>query len=71
MQDGVFIESLGRCVKGTVMCVSADNLGAHGLAGFVQSFSHNYICRFCCCTSDEMQSREVSEGEFIMRTRAW
>ena len=45
-------------------------MGAHGLAGFVQSFSHNYICRFCYCTSDEMQSREVSEGEFIMRTRA-
>ena len=69
-QDGVFIESLGRCVKGTVMYVAADNLGAHGLAGFVQSFSRNYICRFCLCTSDEMQSSEVSDGEFSMRTRA-
>ena len=68
-QDGVFIESLGQCVKGTVMCVAADNLGAHGLAGFVQSFSRNYICRFCLCTSDEMQSKEVSDGEFSKRTR--
>lgn len=69
-KNGVFIESLGKCVKGTVLSVTADNFGAHGLAGFVQSFSKKYICRFYCCTFDEMQSKEVSEGEFSMRTIA-
>lgn len=69
-QDGVFIESLGRCVKGYVMCMAAGNLGAHVLASFEQSFSKNYIYRFCLCTSDEMQSREVSDGEFSKRSRA-
>lgn len=70
-QHGIFlIESLGRCVRGTVLCVAADNSAAHGLAGFVQSFPGQYVCRFCCCTANEIQSSEVSEGEFSMRTRA-
>ena len=36
--DGVLIESIAQNVKGTVFCVSADNLAAHGLGGFVESF---------------------------------
>lgn len=31
-EDGVFVSSLGRFIKGTVFCVIADNHGAH--AGF-------------------------------------
>lgn len=69
-QDGIFIDAVGQCVKGTVMCVAANNLAAHGLAGFVQSFRGHYVCRFCCCTTEQIQSREVSEVEFSMRTRA-
>ncbi|XP_034080784.1 uncharacterized protein LOC117551836, partial [Gymnodraco acuticeps] len=38
-QHGVFISQLGQFVKGSVQCVIADNLGAHGLGGFVESFS--------------------------------
>lgn len=68
-QDDIFIESVGQCVKGTVLCVVADNL-AHGLAGFVQSFRGHYVCRFCCCTADQMQLSEVSEAELNMRTKA-
>ncbi|XP_039660298.1 uncharacterized protein LOC120561302 [Perca fluviatilis] len=69
-EDGIFIESFGHCIRGTVLCVAADNLAAHGLAGFVQGFRGQYVCRFCCCTQDQIQSGEVSEGEFSMRTRA-
>lgn len=68
-QDGIFIEALGRCIKGTVFCVAADNLAAHGLAGFVQSFRGPYICRFCCGTSEEIQTAEVSQGQFCKRTK--
>ena len=54
----------------TVMCFAADNLAAHGLAGFVRCFRGQFVCRFCSCTTDQIQSTEVSEGEFSMRTRA-
>ena len=69
-QDGIFIETLGQCIRGTVLFVAADNLAAHGLAGFVQSFGGNYVCRICCCTSAQIQDSEVSEGEFSMREKA-
>ena len=31
---GVFVQRLGSYVKGTVLYVSADTLGAHSLAGY-------------------------------------
>lgn len=34
-QDGVFIERVDQNVRGAIFCVSADNLAAHGLGGFV------------------------------------
>ena len=52
-QDGVFIESLGQNVKGTIFCVSADNLAAHGLGGFLESFKAQYVCRFCMARSEQ------------------
>lgn len=51
-QDGVFIETVGQCIKETVMFFAADNLAAHGLAGIVQCCRARYICRFCCCIAD-------------------
>lgn len=58
-----------QCVKGTVLCVVADNL-AYGLAGFVQSVPGHYVYRFFCYTADQMQLSEVSEAELNMRTKA-
>lgn len=37
--NGVFVEALDTFVKGTVFCVCADNLGAHSLASFLESFN--------------------------------
>jgi hypothetical protein len=54
-QDGVFIESVGQNVKGTIFCVSADNLAAHGLGGFLESFRAGYVCRFCMATSEQFK----------------
>lgn len=62
-QDGVFIESIGQCVQGTVLCVAAGSLAAHGLAGFLQSFSADFVCRFCTATQGQFQTHEVGEGE--------
>lgn len=36
---GVYVPLLGESVKGTVLSVVADNLGAHSIAGFMQFFS--------------------------------
>ncbi len=46
-QHGVYIEQLGDCVKGTVLFVSSNNLGAHSLAGLQESFTVEHPCRFC------------------------
>ena len=65
-EHGLFISQLNKCIKGTVSCVIADNLGAHGLAGFVESFSGEYICRFCTAKKTEIQS--LTAGRFERRT---
>lgn len=68
-KQGVFISSLGEFVKGTVHCVIADNLGAHGIGGFVESFSGDYFCRFCTGKKSEIQSEYVQSGTFSLRTK--
>ena len=69
-RDGVFIESIGKAVRGTVMCVVSDNLAAHALAGFTKCFRAEYFCRFCTATQDKLQSCDVGGREFSLRTKA-
>lgn len=68
-QHGVFISQLGQFVKGSVQCVIADNLGAYGIGGFVESFSGGSICRFCTGNKSEFQTKDVKSGAFQLRTR--
>ena len=68
-QHGVFILQIGQFVKGSVQCVIADNLGAHSLGGFVESFSGGSICRFCTGDKSEFQTKDVKSGYFQLRTR--
>lgn len=65
---GVYIEPLD-CLKGTVYSVVADNLAAHGLAGFNESFRSMYFCRFCLATQTDMQTSDAVTGCFEMRTK--
>jgi len=46
-KDVVFISGFGKVIRGTVIGVVSDNLGAHSVAGFLESFTRSYICRFC------------------------
>lgn len=69
-QDGVFIERVGQNVRGTIFCVSADNLAAHGLGGFVESFRAGHVCRFCMGSIEQFQVIEVRERRFPQRTEA-
>lgn len=68
-QLGVFVSKLGTFVKGTLQCVVSDNLAAHGIAGFIESFSGQYFCRFCTAQRAETQVKEVKSGEFIPRNK--
>lgn len=49
--------------------VVADNLGAHGIAGFIESFSADYLCRFCTAKSCDIKSHCVASGVFSLRTK--
>lgn len=63
------MSQIGQFVKGTVQCLIADNLGAHAMGGFVESFSGGSICRFCTGERSEFQIKDVSSGAFLLRTR--
>ncbi|RXN31607.1 sterile alpha motif domain-containing 3-like protein [Labeo rohita] len=68
-QNGVYLEKLGKTVRGTVLFVAADNLGAHSLAGFLESFSVERFCRFCMAGSGDAQQQEVCSGFYQLRDK--
>ncbi|XP_041949692.1 uncharacterized protein LOC121709989 isoform X4 [Alosa sapidissima] len=45
-----------------------DNLGAHSIGGFVESFSSTHVCRFCLGEKSQFQVSEVRTGAFCPRT---
>lgn len=68
-EQGLYLQQLGARIKGTVLFVAADNLAAHSLAGFYESFTANHMCRFCMATRDELQVSEVQSGFSQLRTK--
>ena len=68
-EDGLFVPCLGKIIKGTVFSVIADNLGAHSVGGFIESFSGSHICRFCVGERSQFQEFEVRTGAFPGRTK--
>ncbi|XP_030596339.1 uncharacterized protein LOC115787699 [Archocentrus centrarchus] len=66
---GVFVPLLGTSFKGTVQCIVSDNLGAHTIAGFVESFSGEFFCRFCTAKRCDVESDTVACGAFNLRTK--
>ncbi len=68
-QNGVYPEQLGESVKGTVLYVSADNLDAHSLAGFLESFTVDKFCRFYLASSSDTQQQEVHSGFYELRDK--
>lgn len=51
-----------------MLTVSADNLGAHGLGGFQESFRVKKFCRFCLASLEDIQTVEVRQGVFPLRS---
>lgn len=63
-EQGLYLQQLGASIKGTVLYVAVDNLAAHFLAGFYESFTANHMCRFMA-TRDEMQVSEVTHDKHV------
>ena len=51
------VEGQDRVFRGSIGPFSADNLGAHSLGGFMESFSSLRICRFCMATRGDIQTK--------------
>lgn len=66
-KHGVFVEKLGASIKGTVSFVVADNLAAHSLAGFQESFTVQKFCRFCMASKSDIQQNDACSGVFQIR----
>lgn len=54
--EGIEVPFSDSPLRGTVIQVTGDNLGLHGLFGLIESFSATYFCRFCLTTKEELQS---------------
>ena len=65
---GVYVEKLACNVKGTILYVAADNLAAHSLGGFQESFNVDKFCRFCLVNREEIQACDVRSGNFVLRS---
>ena len=70
-EQGVVVKVNGveETIHAILILFSADNLGAHTLFGFMESFNAKYFCRFCKCTHCEIQTSLKTET-FDRRTRA-
>lgn len=68
-EEGLFIPAFGRKIRDTIVSVIADNLGAHSICGFLESFSGSHVCRFCLGQLSEFQEKEVRTGSFQARTK--
>ena len=53
-------------VYGGLATISADNLSAHGLAGFNQSFSTGPVCRFCMTLYKDLNTNFL-ESDCVLR----
>ncbi|XP_068747232.1 uncharacterized protein [Montipora capricornis] len=63
------LEGQDRLFRGSIGPFSDDNLGAHSIGGFVESFTSLRICRVCMATSNDIQT-QFTENQFQLRTRA-
>lgn len=74
IRDIKLIESNGimtankSVLKGTLVCVSFDNLGGNALFGFSGGFNANYYCRICTSKRADCQ-KMIKENSRTLRTK--
>ncbi len=64
----IVIDGMNYNFRGTISCIVTDNLAAHTLSGFMESFSALRSCRFCFMTRDARQVT-FSDLECTLRTK--
>lgn len=64
--DGLKIQN--ECIKGAIINIACDNLGANFVAGFVECFVAHYFCRYCECERKECKTM-VKEDKRKRRTK--
>lgn len=65
-QTGILVD--GHVIKGSIINVSCDNLGANSTFGFTESFNGTHYCRHCECTSTECR-KQTKEQRHKLRTK--
>ena len=67
--EGLKIPMFEHLIHGTIVQVTGDNLGLHGLFGFVESFSARYCCCFCLLEKHCFQTVFCEDDpEVVLRT---
>lgn len=63
------INGISYTFHGSIGPLSSDNLGAHSIGGFVESFNSLRVCRVCMGTSNDIQTK-FTQDQYQLRTRA-
>ena len=66
----ITVNGIKKNIKVTIGQISGDNLGMHGLLGFVESFSSNHPCRFCITDKPMLQQIFYERPEFVRTKEA-
>ncbi|XP_030833875.1 uncharacterized protein LOC764597 isoform X1 [Strongylocentrotus purpuratus] len=62
-QEGISVN--GNLLKGSLLAILGDNLGAHFIGGFCESFNAENYCRFCLRTKTQIREEPpYVEGEY-------
>ena len=60
------VDGLDSAWHGSIGPLSSDNLGAHCIGGYIESFNSLRICRVCMGTGDDIQTK-VSMGLLLSK----
>ncbi|XP_063918286.1 uncharacterized protein LOC135133729 [Zophobas morio] len=64
-EQGVYDDVAKTFLKGTVVSLSHDNLGANQIFGMVESFSSTNYCRICIANKTDAQSRAIQDESLL------
>lgn len=63
LEDSGIVLKDGKVIKGALCAIAGDNLGSHGIGGFLENFSRStYFCRFCDVDRQTFECSPLSEG---------
>ena len=67
---GLYVEKDGSVynLKGSLSMVVADNLAAHGIGGFQESFNTERLCRYCMITKNTMKDH-FRDTDLVLRRK--